>query len=75
MESLSVTQVWDGPSVDGKKGWGRTSSCPNLITVLASRRIPEADAEGRTEEIRRIRARGRARRETHASVCRACSTR
>ena len=45
VESLSVTALWDGPSVDGKKGWGQDKQLSNLITVLSSRRIPEADAE------------------------------
>jgi hypothetical protein len=45
VETLSVLQVWDGPSTEGKKGWGQDRQLSALITILASRRIPEADAE------------------------------
>jgi hypothetical protein len=45
VESLSVLQVWDGPSTEGKKGWGQDKQLSALITILASRRISEADAE------------------------------
>lgn len=45
VENLTVAQIWDGPSIEGKKGWGQDKQLSDLITVMASRRIPEADAE------------------------------
>lgn len=46
VETLTIAQMWDGPSTEGKKGWGQDRQLSALITILASRRIPEADAEG-----------------------------
>jgi hypothetical protein len=45
VETLTVVQMWDGPSTEGKKGWGQDKQLSTLITILASRRISEADAE------------------------------
>ncbi len=45
VDTLTVVQMWDGPSTEGKKGWGQDRQLSTLITILASRRIPEADAE------------------------------
>jgi hypothetical protein len=45
VETLSVAQMWDGPSIEGKKGWGQDRQLSAVITILASRRIPDADAE------------------------------
>ncbi|HEX2841126.1 hypothetical protein [Hyphomicrobium sp.] len=45
VETLSVTQVWDGPSIDGLKGWFRDSELVTLIDLLSSRRVPLDQAE------------------------------
>ncbi len=45
VETLSVTQVWDGPPIDGLKGWFRDSELVTLIDLLSSRRVPLEQAE------------------------------
>lgn len=45
VETLTVAQIWDGPSIEGVKGWFREPGIPDLIEVLASRRVPLAEAE------------------------------
>ena len=45
VETLSVTAIWDGPSVDGLKGWFREPGMSDLIELLATRRIPTEEAE------------------------------
>src|SRR5690606_9298378 len=45
METLTVAQIWDGPPIDGVKGWFREPGVPDLIELLASRRVPLDDAE------------------------------
>jgi hypothetical protein len=40
VEKLSVTAIWDGPPIDGVKGWFREKDVTDLIEVLASRRVP-----------------------------------
>lgn len=45
VEKLSVSQMWDGPSIDGVKGWFREKDVSDLIEVLASRRVPVEQGE------------------------------
>ncbi len=45
IENLAVGQVWDGPSVDGLKGWWSDKPTMNLIKLLAARRTSKEDAE------------------------------
>lgn len=45
VETLSVAQIWDGPPIDGVKGWFREPGVPELIEILSSRRVPLDDAE------------------------------
>lgn len=45
VETLSVAQIWDGPPIDGVKGWFREPGVPDLIELLASRRVPLEEAE------------------------------
>jgi hypothetical protein len=45
VENISVGQIWDGPPIDGVKGWFREKDVNDLIEVLASRRVPVEDGE------------------------------
>lgn len=45
VETLSVGQIWDGPPIEGIKGWFREPGVPDLIEVLSSRRVPLDEAE------------------------------
>ncbi|MFA5949496.1 MAG: hypothetical protein WC807_04370 [Hyphomicrobium sp.] len=45
VEVLSVSLVWDGPAIEGLKGWYQDKDITMLIDRLASRRVPVADAE------------------------------
>lgn len=45
IETVSVSQFWDGPSIDGVKGWYLDKDVSSLIEVLASRRVPVEEAE------------------------------
>lgn len=45
VENLTVSQVWDGPSIDGIKGWWSDKPTMNLIDVLAARRTEKDKAE------------------------------
>jgi len=45
VEALSATAIWDGPSIEGVKGWFREPGMPDLIELLATRRIPTEEAE------------------------------
>ncbi|WP_072392450.1 hypothetical protein [Hyphomicrobium sp. CS1GBMeth3] len=45
VESISAAQIWDGPPIEGVKGWFREPGIPDLIELLASRRISLDDAE------------------------------
>ncbi len=49
VETLSVAQIWDGPSIEGVKGWFRDEQVANLVEVLTSRRIPVDEAEKAVE--------------------------
>ena len=42
--SLSASQIWDGPSIEGVKGWDQDAAVAKLIGTLASRRIAPTDA-------------------------------
>lgn len=45
VDTVSVGAIWDGPSIEGVKGWFREPGMPDLIELLATRRIPVEDAE------------------------------
>jgi len=45
VESLSVAAIWDGPSVEGVKGWFREPGMSDLIELLSTRRVPVEEAE------------------------------
>lgn len=45
VETLSVTAIWDGPPIDGVKGWFREKDIVDVINVLSSRRVPVEEAE------------------------------
>jgi hypothetical protein len=45
VDNLSVAQVWDGPPIDGVKGWGSVPEIRDLVTKLANRRVPVKDVE------------------------------
>lgn len=45
VETLSATQIWDGPPIDGVKGWFQDKKIADLIEVLSSRRVPLEEAE------------------------------
>src|SRR3990172_12678281 len=47
VETLSVTAIWDGPSVDDPevKDWQKVPEITRLIETLASRRVPVDKAE------------------------------
>lgn len=42
--SLTSSQIWDGPAVDELSGWDQDPEIQRLIPILASRRIPTAEA-------------------------------
>ena len=45
IESLTASQMWDGPSVDGVKGWYKDKAISDLIELLSSRRVPVEEGE------------------------------
>jgi len=45
METVSVSQVWDGPPIEGIKGWYKDKELVDLVDFLASRRVPLDEAE------------------------------
>lgn len=45
VETLSVTAIWDGPSIEGVKGWFREPGMSDLIELLSTRRVPTEEAE------------------------------
>ncbi|HRN88399.1 hypothetical protein [Hyphomicrobium sp.] len=49
VDTLSVAQIWDGPPIDGVKGWFLDNDVSALIEVLSSRRIPVDQAEDAVE--------------------------
>jgi len=40
VENLSVTAVWDGPSLEEHGDWSKDQKISQLVTKLASRRVP-----------------------------------
>jgi hypothetical protein len=42
--TLTSAQMWDGPDVDGLTEWRTDENIGKLVAVLASRRVPLADA-------------------------------
>lgn len=49
VDTLSVAQIWDGPSIEDVKGWFRDEQVAALVEVLTSRRIPVDEAEHAVE--------------------------
>jgi hypothetical protein len=45
VETLSVAAIWDGPSIEGVKGWFREPGMADLIEFISTRRIPVDEAE------------------------------
>jgi hypothetical protein len=45
VEVMSVSQVWDGPPIDGLSGWFRDEQIVRLVDLLSSRRVPVEQAE------------------------------
>jgi hypothetical protein len=45
VDKISVAQVWDGPPIEGVKGWGSDSEIRDLVTKLANRRVAVKDVE------------------------------
>jgi hypothetical protein len=45
VETLSVGAIWDGPPIDGVKGWFREPGMADLIELLSTRRVPTEEAE------------------------------
>ena len=45
VETMSVGQIWDGPSIEGVKGWFLEPGRSELIDTLAARRVSVEDAE------------------------------
>lgn len=45
VDTISVSQVWDGPSIEGIKGWYTNKELVDLVDLLASRRVPVEEAE------------------------------
>lgn len=50
VSTISAAQIWDGPPVDGLKGWEDDEKVQELTTYLVSRRVPLEDAEKATKE-------------------------
>lgn len=42
---LSPSQMWTGPSIEGLKGWWEDKEATALINIMASRKVPTAEAE------------------------------
>lgn len=45
VDNLTPGQVWDGPSIEGVKGWWSDKPTMELIDLLAARRTSKEDAE------------------------------
>ena len=50
VENLAAGQVWDGPSIEGLKGWWSDKAAMGLINLLAARRTAKEDAEKAIKE-------------------------
>ncbi len=46
IETISVTQVWDGPPIEGVKGWFREKDVADLVELLSNRRVKIEEGEG-----------------------------
>ena len=45
VENINVSQVWDGPSIDGLKGWWEDKELNAVIESVANRRVDLKEAE------------------------------
>ena len=50
VETISAAQIWDGPPIDGLKGWENDEKIQELTGVLESRRVSLEDAEKAIKE-------------------------
>ena len=50
IDNLAVGQFWDGPSIEGIKGWWSDKPTMTLINTLAARRTTNEDAEKAIKE-------------------------
>jgi hypothetical protein len=50
VENLSVTAIWDGPSIEEHKQWFSAEKIPAIVTKLASRRVPLEKATAAVDE-------------------------
>lgn len=48
--TITPAQIWDGPSIDGLKGWEDDEKIVDLTGYLESRRVPLEDAEKAIKE-------------------------
>ncbi|MEO1206013.1 MAG: hypothetical protein AAFV45_06745 [Pseudomonadota bacterium] len=51
VETLTATQIWDGPPISGEEKWWKDEDVRKLVPVLTSRRIPIEEAEAEIEKI------------------------
>ena len=51
VETLTATQIWDGPPVTGDEKWWKDEEVRKLVPILISRRIPIEEAETEIEKI------------------------
>ncbi|MGE0024234.1 MAG: hypothetical protein AB7S70_11460 [Hyphomicrobium sp.] len=49
VETLSVGAIWDGPSIEGIKGWYRDKELVDLVDLAVQRRIPEEHVDAAIE--------------------------
>jgi hypothetical protein len=50
IENLSASAVWDGPTIEGIKDWGRNDKITVLVRKLSTRRVPLDKAEAAVQE-------------------------
>lgn len=48
--TITPAQIWDGPSIEGLKGWEGNEKISDLIPILESRRVTQEDAEKAIKE-------------------------
>jgi hypothetical protein len=48
--TITPAQIWDGPSIEGLKGWENDDRIVDLTAYLESRRVPITDAEKAIKE-------------------------
>ena len=56
VDTLSAGTMWDGPPIDGIKGWYQDKAITALIPVLASRRVPLEKAEAEIKKFAEAQA-------------------